>query len=117
MQSITIYYLVYGVIDLILAFVIFRYWRSHVLAWKMHKNVLHIFLMLVATLLLLFATAVTLLLLFITFDSWQTSLDPTVPKPMFEMIWIFGFLAAGITGGFARGLHALVQRDYKYFLG
>ena len=111
MSAITIYYLVFAAIDLALGYGVYRGWRTHINVWRGDRNAFHILLLLLAGALLVLASALTLFLLFFTWDSWRVARDPTRPKPMFEFIWIFAVLAAGISAGFASSIHALVRRD------
>ncbi len=109
--NITSYYLVFAAFDLILAYAGYRSWRDHVSSWKANGKPWQQLLLVIALLLMLFATLVWAFLSFFTWDSWRTSLNPGVSKPPFLIVWLIGFFAYGISNAFSRALNAFVGRE------
>ncbi len=110
--DITTYYLIFLTLNLGLSYLLFRAWRDHIKTWKEQLSRWRIALLLLAACLIVFSTAVLLLLLFATYESWQTALNPDTPAPMYELFWIFGIFAVCVPAAFAGMLHSFIRKEY-----
>lgn len=114
--SVTRYYLFFMAINVGLAYLVYRAWRDHIRSWRAELSRLRIALQLVASLLVLFASGVLLVLLFATYASWRTALNPDTPAPMFELLWIFAVFAIAAPAAFAGMLQTFVRKEYDQLM-
>ena len=77
--NITGYYLAFTALNLGMSYLVYRAWRDHVRTWKIQESLWQIVLLVLAALLMLFATAVNGLLYFATYEAWRTALNPDSP--------------------------------------
>ena len=114
--NITIYYLVFAVINLGLGYLLFIAWRHHVKTWPLQKGVRHKLFLLLAGLLLLFATFVLGFMFFATYEGWQSALNPDTPAPLFELFWIAGLPIFSLPAAIAGTLQTFVRKEYKQLM-
>ncbi len=110
--NITFYYLIFAAVNLGLTYLVFRAWKDHIKTWKLQESRWQIALLLLAGLLILFATVVLCLLHFSTFEAWRSTINPNTPAPMFEVLWIFGIFVVAIPASFAGMLQTFTRKEF-----
>ncbi len=110
--DITTYYLVFTVLNLGLTYMVYRVWRDHVRTWRVQESRWQIALLLLAAVLILFATAVNALLYYVTYAAWRTALNPDSPAPLVELAWIFGIFAVSLPAAFAGMLQTFIRKEF-----
>jgi TRAP-type C4-dicarboxylate transport system permease small subunit len=114
--NITLYYLIFVVVNLGLSYLLFRGWRDHVSTWKSQQTVRQALLLLVSALLLLFSSLVLGFIFCGSFEAWKGALDPDTPAPLFELFWSVGLPVVTLPAGIAGMLQALVRKEYEQLL-
>lgn len=107
MNPTTAFYLVFAAVDLILAVALYFAWRSHLAAWHASASGWQYVL---AALLTTEATTVWFFIAWYTYDAWDVSMDPALPKPSFLVIWGLSFFAFGILLSMSQPLNRLLKR-------
>ena len=103
------YHLIFVAIDLALLYPLWRNARTHVRAWREASRPWHAVLVLAAALLLALAAVVWSIMLWSTIESWSAAMDPSRPKPFFEVVWALLLCAFGVLVGVAQPLHVIAR--------
>lgn len=110
--NITTYYLIFTALNLGLSYLVYRAWKDHLRTWKIQESVWQSALLVLAAILILFATAVLAFLFFASYEGWRSTLNPNTPAPMFELFWIFGVFAVAVPASFAGMLQTFVRKEF-----
>ena len=114
--NITVYYLVFAVINLALTYLLVIAWRHHVQTWPLQQGVRQALLLLLALFLLVFASLVLAFLFFATDEAWQAALNPDTPAPLFELFWIAGLPIFSLPAAIAGALQTFVRKEYEQLI-
>ena len=109
MDSTTLYYLIFAVIDAILLIPLFLVWRSNALAWRAISPGWRYFPATGASLVTMIATAVWAFMAWYAHDAWEVAMDASRPKPPFEVIWCVALFAFGIALSVAGPLNSIAR--------